>query len=151
MIARIWHALVWVGIRTYLWLNPTVQERVRGCVIHKGHVLLVKHVGGRNHWTLLGGGRHRSESWPVALGREIAEETDLEVTVREELLQHTFRRYGSLTVYHCYLCQAETTTLRTDRWELREAAWWPLHDLPKEVSPVVERALEQLNKDPGPY
>lgn len=146
MIARIWHALVWMGTRVYLWLNPTAAERARGCVIHNGYVLLVKHVGGRNHWTLLGGGRHRSESWPAAVWREIAEETGLEVTVRKKLLQHVFRRYGSLTIYHCYLCYVEDATLQANRWELREAAWWPLHDLPKEVSPVVERALKQYEQ-----
>lgn len=141
MIARAWHIFVWVGVRAYWLLLRPRSARVRGLVEHKGCILLVKHVGGRNRWTLPGGGGKPGETWEQALQREIKEELNLEIAVGQKLLVYPRYRLGARTTYHCFTAQARRDSLDINRKELRTAGWFSLDALPVDTSSFTLEAV----------
>jgi len=79
------------------WL---LRQRACGAVLWDDRILMVRHVhGGRDYWTLPGGGINFLEDPPRAAEREVREETGLEVAA--ERLLFTSRNFRTET--RCYL------------------------------------------------
>jgi 8-oxo-dGTP diphosphatase len=93
--------------------NKTVVVAVKGLVINNGKVLIVKRsiedeVGGGT-WEFPGGKIDFGENLESALGREINEETNLEVIVEKILYAVSFNTNPSRqVVLLTYLCRSES-------------------------------------------
>lgn len=146
MIAKLWHFIVRIGVVSYLWLLRPRKRRIRGLIISNESVLLVKHVGGKNQWTLPGGGAHADEKPYETLKREIYEELKVEVKLQRDLGLMEVNRYGALTTYHILESTTDDKNIKPDRWELRDAQWFSIHQLPGNCSQAVKTALERHYK-----
>lgn len=143
MIARMWHFIVRIGVVSYLWLLRPRKRRIRGLIISAESVLLVKHVGGKDQWTLPGGGAHANEKPFETLKREIHEELKIDVELQRDLGLIEVNRYGALTTYHILESTTDNKDIKPDRWELRDAQWFSINQLPDDCSQAVKTALER--------
>ena len=139
----LWHLTVRAGVVSYLWLLKPQKRRVRGLILRDQSVLLVKHVGGRNQWTLPGGGMHADESPEDTLKREIYEELEINVLPVGDVGTVEVNRYGALTTYHILIATTVNRALIPDPVELREARWFDLKALPDDCSEVVRVAASR--------
>lgn len=134
------------GLLLYKFLFRPQLERVR-CIITKADkVLLVRHSGGGHEWSLPGGGAHADETHSEAIAREIKEELSLSLRNIEALgvveLQH---EYAEL-IAHILRAEAETINFKPDKWEIYEAGWFELTQLPQPLSPVATEAFARFKK-----
>ena len=125
------------------------QQRIRGLIIHEQDVLLVKHVGGKNQWTLPGGGMRIDESPEDTLKREIYEELNLDINIVGDIGTADVDRYGALTTYHILTANTIKTVLKPDPVELREARWFDLKALPDDCSELVRVAAGKYLDENG--
>lgn len=107
-------------------------------------LLLVRHrYANRDQFLLPGGGIGRRESPEAAAKREIEEEVGLRVTGVARVSEHFSASEGKRDTIH--LCRAEAEGEPTpDGIEIVEARFFPLRDLPGNVSPATRRRIAEL-------
>lgn len=127
---------LWVGGRA---VKSKRTIRVQAAVMRQDRILLVKHVNhrtGQVYWWLPGGGIEDGETPEEAVVREVREETQLEVVVKELILTTTdgSRRYDYHT-YHTFLCDAASDAASPGSegesaavHSIVDVAWYPLWD-----------------------
>ena len=123
------------------WSKPT-SIRTRCVVLHDEAVLLVRNTFGRQLWTLPGGDIKRDETAERSAARELGEE--LSVSPRRlryigEVKEETSHMVVDARVFEA---SVENRDFRAARFELIDARWFPIDDLPENPSPAVPAALE---------
>lgn len=109
----------------------------------EGRVLLVKHsyVGG---WHLPGGGVARDERQSDAARREVMEELGLTLTGELSMVGVYFAPHRGksdhITLFHVREWEGEITP----NWEIAEADFFHLHDLPDGVTAATRRRLDEI-------
>jgi 8-oxo-dGTP pyrophosphatase MutT (NUDIX family) len=81
--------------------------RYQGAVIRGDHILLIKHrehTSGHEYWVIPGGGRQVGETERQCVQREVEEETNLTVTVKQLLLDEPNRLGDGYRRFKTYLC-----------------------------------------------
>lgn len=116
------------------------KESARVMVILKNEILLVRNVG-VDKWSLPGGTIEKGETPEQAALREL----------QEELLISTAPIESKLGVYHSHIenehapvhvfVAAAQTLLYKRQWEIDEARWFALNDLPENLSPATARRI----------
>jgi len=108
-----------------------------------GRVLLVKHsyVGG---WHLPGGGVGRDERLVDAVRREVMEELGLSLRGKLPIVGVYFAPHQGksdhIALFRAHKWEGEVQT----NWEIAEAAFFHLHDLPEGTTTATQRRLEEL-------
>jgi ADP-ribose pyrophosphatase YjhB (NUDIX family) len=134
-LAPAWRALpAWLQWRL-MWLGTAkFSLGVTGIVFDgQGRVMLLKHTFRRRYpWGLVSGWVKAGEALPVALHREVDEETALEVEIGPLLAVRRDRR--RLAVEVVYLCRLRGGVFRPND-EVTEIQWRHPDDLPAGVHP----------------
>jgi 8-oxo-dGTP pyrophosphatase MutT (NUDIX family) len=116
-----------------------------GVTIRGDDVLVIQPVGRRRITALPKGGPQRGETPEQTAGREVREETGVNVTVREPLgdVEYWYRRGGRrvFKTVHFYLCDYVSGSTEDHDHEVDEARWIPLHEARTALSYVGEREL----------
>jgi ADP-ribose pyrophosphatase YjhB (NUDIX family) len=110
----------------------------------EGHVLLVRRsIDGR--WYLPGVGVQRRETMIDAVTREVREETGLTVSKGDARVFGVYWSFFEGKSDHIVVCTSTAAgTLQPDGIEIDAATFWPLSDLPANVSPGTRRRLAEL-------
>lgn len=111
-----------------------------------GRVLLVKH-SYTTGWHLPGGGVSRDEHLSDAVRREVREELGLELRGELPMVSVYFAPHQGKSDHIALFRVTEFTGDVIMNWEIAEADFFHLHDLPKEVTPATRRRLEELAGD----
>ena len=130
------------------------QETSYGGVAVRGdEVLVITPVGRRRIMALPKGGAHRDESGAQAAGREVREETGVNVAVRGPLgdVSYTYRRGGRRIrkTVHFYLCSFVSGSTSDHDHEVEEARWISLREARTALTypgerELIDRALSKL-------
>ena len=116
-----------------------------GVTIRGDDVLVIRPVGRRRITALPKGGRQRGETDEQAAGREVREETGVNVTVREPLgdVEYWYRRGGRrvFKTVHFFLCDFVSGSTDDHDHEVDEARWIPLQEARTALTYAGERAL----------
>jgi 8-oxo-dGTP pyrophosphatase MutT (NUDIX family) len=122
---------------------------VRVLMIRDANVLLVRHTY-RRWWYFPGGGVKRGESLPQAIRREAAEEVGAKL---EDLgllgVYSSFQEHKSDHIA-VFVSDAFSLTQETDR-EIEACRFFPLHDLPEDISPGTLRRAREFVQGDAPY
>lgn len=124
--------------------------RVRVLIINEQkEVLLVKNWLGHQSWSLPGGGIKRTETPAEAAAREVYEETGLRLAAGHLQELGTFRNEDAKGRYTftvaCYIIEIAKRVprlARRRRLEVLDLAWFPINNLPQNISLSVKKALE---------
>ncbi|MBV8393930.1 MAG: NUDIX hydrolase [Alphaproteobacteria bacterium] len=131
---------------------PTYPISVKGVLLHRDRVLLLRNE--RDEWDLPGGRPDAGEDHRKALGREVREETGLDVEVGAFLGEHLFEvlpsRFVRIVSYVCALVGTSTDVVVSH--EHLETRWLPIgelgdsiagHSLPAGYLGAIRQAIDQ--------
>src|SRR5918999_2000508 len=132
----------------------TLTETSYGGVAVRGSdVLVITPVGRRRITALPKGGANRGESPEQTAGREVREETGINVTVKEPLgdVEYWYRRGGRrvFKTVHYYLCEFVSGSTDDHDHEVDDARWISLVEARTTLTypgerELIERALSKL-------
>jgi 8-oxo-dGTP pyrophosphatase MutT (NUDIX family) len=132
----------------------TLTETSYGGVAVRGSdVLVIMPVGRRRITALPKGGANRGETPEETAGREVREETGINVAVKEPLgdVEYWYRRGGRrvFKTVHYYLCEFVSGSTDDHDHEVDEARWIPLEEARSALTypgerELIERALSKL-------
>ncbi len=124
-----------------------------GVAIRGDEVLVITPAGRRRITALPKGGAHRGETGEDAAGREVREETGVNVEVREPLgdVSYVYRRGGRRIhkTVHFYLCEFVSGSTDDHDHEVDDARWIPMREALSTLTypgerALIERALSKL-------
>lgn len=134
----------------HLFLTRPVTLGVRVILVDEGEILLVKHTY-HPGWLLPGGGVKRGETLEQAAVREVREETGLIFsTVRLHGMYTNFHEYKSDHIAVFVGTGFDPSHLRRDPWEIEDARFFPIGDLPEDIRPGHRRRIEELERGDQP-
>lgn len=116
------------------------STRTRGLIFDENNrILLVKNWVSNTPWDMPGGGLHRNESLEACLSREVLEETGIKVEETAWQPVATRRRYATNFVY--FTATITAVEPKFQKWELTDAGWFNLEELPPKREPLVDDIL----------
>jgi 8-oxo-dGTP pyrophosphatase MutT (NUDIX family) len=124
-----------------------------GVAVRGEEVLVITPVGRRRITALPKGGMNRGETPEETAGREVREETGVNVAVKEPLgdVEYWYRRGGRrvFKTVHFYLCEFLSGSTEDHDHEVDEARWIPLEEARTALTypgerELIERALSKL-------
>jgi 8-oxo-dGTP pyrophosphatase MutT (NUDIX family) len=125
-------------------LNPSASG-ARAVILLKGEVLLVRNIGVEK-WSLPGGIMGRFESPMRCLRRELREELGLSIASEHYRYKlGVYKREGTVDTIHIFVISVPSFRYRKD-WELDEARWFRLDDLPENLSPATRARLREFKE-----
>ena len=137
-------------------MSTDVEISYGGVTIRGEEVLVITPVGRRRVTALPKGGAHDGESGEETAGREVREETGVNVDVREPLgdVTYMYRRGGRRIqkTVHFYLCSFVSGSTEDHDHEVEDARWIPLQEARRALTyagerELIERALSKLRAD----
>jgi 8-oxo-dGTP pyrophosphatase MutT (NUDIX family) len=124
-----------------------------GVAVRGDEVLVITPVGRRRITALPKGGMNRGETPEETAGREVREETGINVAVKEPLgdVEYWYRRGGRrvFKTVHFYLCEFLSGSTDDHDHEVDEARWIPLEEARTALTypgerELIDRALSKL-------
>jgi 8-oxo-dGTP diphosphatase len=124
-----------------------------GVTVRGDEVLVITPAGRRRITALPKGGPQKGETGEETAGREVREETGVNVDVREPLgdVSYVYRRGGRRIrkTVHFYLCEFVSGSTEDHDHEVDEARWIPLQEARSALTypgerELIERALSKL-------
>ena len=138
--------MIWRFLHFYWRFARGMTLGVRGVVLDAdGRVFLVRH-GYTPGWHFPGGGVEPGESLVEALARELLEEGNLRI-IGTPLLHGVFQNAPSSRRDHVAVFvvrEFEWPSPPSPSWEIPEADFFPLNDLPAGASEGTRRRLEEV-------
>ncbi|MEL6923899.1 MAG: NUDIX hydrolase [Bacteroidota bacterium] len=123
---------------------------MRLILVSKGHILMLKQTsenGGK--YTLIGGNVEEGEYPVEALVRETMEEAGIKIKKVNIQLVHTlFKRktYDNRIVLYFKVKSFEGEPISREPKKFKKVAWFPLDELPRNMSVTVRHVLEQFRQ-----
>lgn len=115
---------------------------VRMLLIHDGKVLLVKHTY-QPGWYTIGGGVDKGETPRQAMERELKEEAGATITSPLELFSVYYSQNEKRDDYVIFYIGNGCTQEGVTSPEIAEKQWFPLDELPEDISPATQRRINE--------
>lgn len=129
-------------IRLYWKIFKPRTKGARAIVIHGNQILLVRGIG-KKHWSLPGGRIELRETPEDTVIRELKEELDLDIhTIEYKLGRYYSELEGKKDEIHIFVVKTTSTNF-SRQWEIEDAQWFELNDLPPTVPPAGLRRIKE--------
>ncbi len=114
----------------------------RAIILHDNKVLLVKNINVK-HWSLPGGKIDSGESPEECILRELKEELSLsEIRTDYRLGEYISKNEGKTDTVYIFIINLSSPTFER-QWEIEDARWFNLNELPKDISPAGLRRIKE--------
>ncbi|ETO92836.1 ADP-ribose pyrophosphatase [Legionella oakridgensis RV-2-2007] len=115
---------------------------VRALLIHQDKILLVKHTY-QTGWYTIGGGVDPGETPREAMERELMEEVGVRLTSSLQLFSVYHSRHEKRDDYIIVYVGHGHTQEPVISPEIAQQQWFPLSQLPKDISPATQRRIQE--------
>lgn len=141
MIYQLSHPLV----RIYWRVVRPKTFGSKGIILHKEKVMLTKNIP-VDYWMLPGGMIDKNESPENCIKRELQEELNLNIKqIDYQLGKYTSNNEGKKDTIFVFVINLENEYFEK-QWEIKDAQWFYLNDLPKNISPATSRRINELKE-----
>ncbi len=130
-------------IRFYWRICKPKTYGSRAIVLHGENILLVKNIN-VSHWSLPGGKIDKGETIEECLFRELKEELDLSVNkIEYKLGEYVSKKEGKRDTVYIFIVKIISPNF-IKQWELADANWFPISNLPENLSPATSRRIMEF-------
>lgn len=130
-------------MRVYWKIRRPKTYGARGLVLHENNILLVKNIN-LPYWTMPGGGMDKGELEENCLIRELKEELDIDIdAVEYKLGMYTSGHEGKQDEINIFVVKLSSVRF-VKQWELADAQWFPLDNLPENISAATARRIQEF-------
>lgn len=127
--------LSWIALFIPIKIVLGLTRRTKVIIVVDGQILLVKSWFGANHWSLPGGGMHRSEEAKQAAVREVFEETEVKLQPNQLTrltVSHKQTKIPRNTIFFSTSLNKKLDLAKRPFFdEITDVAWIPLSDIKK--------------------
>ena len=114
----------------------------RAIITHENNILLVKNIN-VSYWLFPGGMMDAGENPEQCLLRELKEELNLsELNIGYKLVEYTSNREGKKDTIYIFIIKLISPVFQR-QWELEDAQWFDLDNLPSNMSPAGLRRIKE--------
>jgi 8-oxo-dGTP pyrophosphatase MutT (NUDIX family) len=129
-------------IRFYWKIFKPKTYGSRAIILHGIKVLLVKNINVQ-HWSLPGGKIDSGESPEECIFRELKEELSLsEIRTDYKLGEYISKKEGKTDIVYIFVINLFSPIFEK-QWELEDARWFNLDELPEDISPAGLRRIKE--------
>lgn len=139
LIYKITHPFV----RLYWEIFKPKTYGARAILLNEANILLVKNIN-VNHWSLPGGKIDKGETPEECLLRELKEELSLSIEKIDcKLGEYISNNEGKRDTVYIFVAKLLSSTFQK-QWELEDAQWFPLSNLPDNISSATSRRISEF-------
>ncbi|MCC7436298.1 NUDIX domain-containing protein [Candidatus Nomurabacteria bacterium] len=143
---RFFKYLIYPFVRLYWKIFNPKTEGSRAIILFENKILLVKNIN-LPYWTIPGGGINKNETPEQCLYRELKEELGIKVnSVEYQLGQYKSSIEGKRDKIFIFVVRLTSPDF-VKQWELDDAKWFLLSQLPENISQAVLRRLTEYKND----
>ena len=129
-------------IRHAYWFIVRPKTLGVKCLVENEEAFLLVRINyGHRRWTVPGGGIHKGEAPEVAAMRELKEEAGIVADKVRKIGEYTNTHQYKIDTVHVYHTRVPNRDSSIDGFEIAEAEWFTLAQLPKDRMPSVDRIL----------
>ncbi|MFA6495035.1 MAG: NUDIX domain-containing protein [Candidatus Paceibacterota bacterium] len=129
-------------VRLYWRIFKPKTYGSRALILHGNKILLARNIN-VSHWSLPGGKIDYPESPEQCLMRELKEELDLSIAKTEfKLGEYLTHKEGKRDTVHIFVVKLDAPRFEK-QWELEDAQWFDLGDLPQNIGPAAQRRIAE--------
>lgn len=133
-------------VRSYWKIFRPKTYGSRAIILHENNILLVRNIDA-NYWSLPGGKIESGETPEQCLVRELKEELNLAVQyVDYKLGEYISEKEGKRDTVHIFVVRLLSSYFKK-QWELEDARWFNLTQLPQNTSPATSRRIIEFQRN----
>lgn len=135
---RIFHLL-----RKLYWFIVRPQTKgVKGVVVFKNKVLMLKRTLPNSKWVFPGGAIKLNESYPQALARKVAEDTGLEIEGIKDIGEFTTEILHRSETIYCFKAVTKNDQTNIEKSRIQEIKWFDIDAMPNPLSEVSQKVFD---------
>ncbi len=116
----------------------------RAIILNKNKILLVKNFLYNKYWLLPGGGINRKKMPEKGLMRELKEELNLSISkIDYKLGEYKSQGESKRDIIYIFVINLDSSHF-SKQWELDDARWFDLSNLPENLSPATSRRIQEF-------
>jgi|AntRauTorckE6833_2_1112554.scaffolds.fasta_scaffold34171_2 ADP-ribose pyrophosphatase YjhB (NUDIX family) len=126
-------------LKIYWFFFQPQTTGVRCLITHENQILLIQHSYGSSDWSVPGGGVKKQETLADAAKREIAEEVGItasDIKNVDRIFSDGEHKQDTVWIFHT---EVATADFQIDDFEIMNAQWFPLDNLPPNSSPLLQQ------------
>ena len=128
-------------LKVYWFLLRPSTIGVRCLITNGNNILLIQHSYGSSRWSVPGGGVKAQESFASAAKREVFEEVGIMVSGIKNVGRFFYdEEYKKDTIW-IFHTEVSSIDCKIDNVEIANAQWFPMDDLPKNSSQLLQQFL----------
>lgn len=146
LIKKIIYQLSHPFIRVYWKIIQPTTFGSKGFVVYNDEILLIKNIP-VDYWMLPGGKIDQGENPEQCIIRELKEELSLNIEKPDYLLgTYTSQNEGKKDTIFVFVIKILSKDF-TQQWEIKDAQWFHLNNLPENLSPATQRRINEFKNN----
>jgi len=129
-------------IRLYWFIFRPKTSGAKCVIEHNGKILFVRSSYAMKQWTFPGGSIKKGETPEKTIIREVKEEVGLDIFDLKFLGEFISELYYIKDKVYCFSAKSRTKELKINKYEILEAGWFLIDNIPHPFGAVAEKVKE---------